>query len=526
MDGMGTRGGLWIRMELIKKPVRTYRTIETRETDELFENSIIVPDSKPDVKTLLVVNAECFVGKVEKSGRMLEVSGEIKYRILYEADTPDNRLESITSRFPWSVTCQRPRTDAEIGVAANCRCQHTEASAVNGRKIVVRSVASLACRFYEIMNSELGREIEGDNVFVKSMPINVVSLRDNLDTVARVGQTLALPHGSPAIGEILYAKVNLGNPEVRYGEDGASLECKGMLNMLYRGDMAGDSIESVVLEFPVKVNTGIDPGGENIVLASASLKNWEIEPQEDSDGIYTQVSVSMDVEVSAQAVRHEEQQVVEDAYCIDSVINLNKAPLDIVTDERELVENLEANAHVRLDSENGSLDEIYMVSVGKKSVLANVSGNMINVRGNVGADVVYLADRKTRDTRSQNVEIPFSRTLPLPDGENWQVTEADCFIEDSGFEIISSDSLDVSVKVSIRLRLCKLESIECIDSIEEVRREAPARKAPIMLYFAQPGDTLWSIAKHYRIPPENLARDNNMNLKDVPEVGKKLFIMA
>jgi len=82
-------------MELIKKPVRTYRTIETRETEELFENSIIVPDSKPDVKTLLVVNAECFVSKVEKSGRMLEVGGEIKYRILYLADTPDNRLESI-----------------------------------------------------------------------------------------------------------------------------------------------------------------------------------------------------------------------------------------------------------------------------------------------------------------------------------------------------------------------------------------------------------------------------------------------
>ena len=79
-------------MELIKKPVRTYRTIEIRETEELFENSIIVPDSKPDVKSLLVVNAECFVTGVEKTGRMLEVSGEIKYRILYVSDTPDSRL--------------------------------------------------------------------------------------------------------------------------------------------------------------------------------------------------------------------------------------------------------------------------------------------------------------------------------------------------------------------------------------------------------------------------------------------------
>ncbi len=513
-------------MELIKKPVRTYRTIEIRETEELFENSIIVPDSKPDVKFLLVVNAECFVTGVEKTGRMLEVSGEIKYRILYVSDTPDSRLESITSRFPWSVSCQKPKTDAEIGVVAGCRCQHTEAGAVNGRKIVGRSVTSLICRFFEIMNSDLSREIEGENVFVKSMPINVVSLKDNLDSVTRVNQTLALPHGSPAIGEILYAKVNLGNPQVGYKEDEACLECKGTLNMLYRGDMAEDSVESVVLEFPVKMNTGIDPGGENIVLASTALKNWEVEPQEDSDGIYTQVSISMEVDVNAQAVRHEEQMVVDDAYSLDTIINLNKAPLDIVTDERELVDNLEANTHIRLDSDNGSLDEIYMVAVGKKSVLSNISDNHINVQGNVGVDVVYLGDRKAKDTRSQTVEIPFTRALPLPDGENWQVTEADCFIEDSSFEIISNDSLDISVKISIRLRLCKCSSYACIESIEEIKRETAGRKAPILLYFAQPGDTLWSVAKHYRIPLENLARDNNMGPEDILETGKKMFIMG
>lgn len=513
-------------MELIKKPVRTYRTIEVRETEELFENSIIVPDSKPDVKTLLMVDAECFVGGVEKTGRMLEVSGEIKYRILYISDTPDNRLESITSRFPWSVSCQKPRTDAEVGVVAGCRCQHTEASAVNGRKIVARSVTSLVCRFFEIMNNDLSREIEGENVFVKSMPINVVSLKDNLDTVVRVSQTLALPHGSPAIGEILFAKVNLGNPKVGYKENEACMECKGTLNMLYRGDMAEDSVESVVLEFPVKVNTGIDPGSENIVLASAALKNWEVEPEEDSDGIHTQVSISLEVEVNAQAVRHEEQTVVDDAYSLDAIINLNKAPLDIVTDEREIMDNLDANAHIRLDSANGSPDEIYMVAAGKKSVLSNIADNRVNVQGNVGVDVIYLADRKARDIRSQTIEIPFNRTLPLPDGGNWQVIESDCFIEDSGFEIISSDSLDVTVKITIRLRLCKCDSYQCIQSIDEIKREAPARKAPIMLYFAQPGDTLWSVAKYYRIPVENLARDNNMDPEEVLETGKKMFIMA
>ena len=157
-------------MELIKKPVRTCRTVEIRETEELFENSIIVPDSKPDVKSLLVVNAECFVTGVEKTGRMLDVSGEIKYRILYVSDTPDNRLESITNRFPGLYPAREAKTEAEIGVVAGCRCQHTEAGAVNGRKIVARSVTSLICRFFEIMNNDLSREMGEKTYLSKACP--------------------------------------------------------------------------------------------------------------------------------------------------------------------------------------------------------------------------------------------------------------------------------------------------------------------------------------------------------------------
>jgi LysM repeat protein len=51
------------------------------------------------------------------------------------------------------------------------------------------------------------------------------------------------------------------------------------------------------------------------------------------------------------------------------------------------------------------------------------------------------------------------------------------------------------------------------------------RKAPIILYFAQPNDTLWSIAKNYRIPVSRLAADNGLEAEAKPEVGKRLFIM-
>lgn len=527
--GMKDKGSIRrsvVTMELVRRPVRTYRTIETRETEELFENSIIVPDSKPDVKNILVTDAECFVLSCEKSGRMMEVSGEIRYRILYVSDTPERRVESIQTHFPWSVSCQKPKQEGETGVIARCRCQHTEANAVNGRKIIARSVTSLTCKFVEIKSDELSGEITGENVCIKNKPVNVVSLKDTMDTTAKVHQTLSLPNGSPAIKEILYSKVNMGNPDISYREDEASLEAKGTLNLLYRGEESDDSLESVVLEFPVKAPTGVQVSGDSLVFASTALKGWDVEAAEDADGLNTQVQVSMEVEVNSQAVRHEEMVLVDDAYGLDQNLLLAKAPVNLVADERELCENCDANARVRLDNENGRLDEIYMVSASNRAVASKISDKTLNIQGNVGVDAVYCADKKTMDTRGQTIELSFNHVFQLPDAGNWQVVEAGFSIEDVVFDMAGNEAMDLSVKMKVKARVCKIEEVNAIASVNTVKDEAPVAKAPVVMYFAQPGDTLWDIAKKYRIPVGRLAQDNGLDAQAAPETGKKMFIMS
>ncbi|MGI6085768.1 MAG: SPOCS domain-containing protein, partial [Acetivibrionales bacterium] len=288
-----------MQMELLKKPIRSYRTIEIRETEEMLENSIIVPDSKPDIKDIILADAECFVTSVEKSGRMVEVGGEIKYRILYRSDTPDQRIESIVTQFSWSFSVQKPKTDTEIGIFSKSHSQHTEANVVNGRKIVARTVCSIISRFYEIKTDEVGREILGENIYLKTTPVNVVSLKDSGDIMGKVSNVLSLPHGSPAIKEILFSRINIGSAELSYKEDDPCIEAKGTAFLLYRSDTIDESIESVVLEFPIKTATGIQAVPNEMVFTTSVLKSWELEALEDADGLLTQVSVNLELQVDA-----------------------------------------------------------------------------------------------------------------------------------------------------------------------------------------------------------------------------------
>lgn len=511
-----------MQMELLKKPLKSYRTIEIRETEEMLENSIIVPDVKPDIKEILISDAECFVTNVEKSGRMIEVSGEIRYRIMYSADTPEQRLESIVSQFTWSFSVAKPKTDTEIGLFAKAHCQHTEVSLANGRKIVARTVCSLSCRFYEIRTDEIGREILGDNVYLKSTSVNVVSLKDNADITARVSNILSLPHGSPAIKEILFSRVNMGSSQLSFGEEEPFLEAKGTLYILYRSDTMEEGIESVVLQFPIKMETGVQSIAGGDVLATSAIKSWDIDTVEDNDGLNTQISLSMELDVDTQNLIAEEQVIIEDAYAIGYKLDLKKTPMNIITDERELSESIEVRHKIRIDDPDRRLTEVLMVCANERNIASKQDGKNVFIQGTVGVDVVYSTT--LMDINSAFIELPFTHNFSLPSKENWQVVQNSFYIEDVSFEITGNDTIEICIDMLIRIRIAKIEEIICTDSIN-VSKDESQKKAPIVLYFAQPDDSLWSIAKEYSVPVSRLALDNGLDAAVKPDLGKKIFIM-
>lgn len=511
-----------MQMELIKKPIRSYRTIEIRETEEMLENSIIVPDSKPDIRNIILADAECFVTNVEKSGRMVEVSGEIRYRILYCSDTPDQRTESIVTQFSWSFSLQKPKADAEIGIFARSYSQHTDANIANGRKIIVRTVCSIVSRFYEIRSDEIGREILGENVYLKTTPVNIISLKDSGDIMAKVSNVLSLPHGSPAIKEILFSRINVGATELTYKEDEPAIEAKGTAYILYRSDTIDESIESAVLEFPIKTVTGIMTVPNEIVLATSVLRHWELEPIEDADGLLTQVGVNLEFQVDAQALVPEEQVIIDDAYSTDYRLDLKKTAINIVSDEREICDFLALNQKIKIEDPDYQLTEVLLVCANERNIAAMINEKSLNAQGTLGVDIVYMTNNG--EMKSHFMEVPFSQVADLPDEGQWQTVQSSFSINDVEFDISGTDTIDLTININTKLRIARYNEIVCTEALTAVKEES-RKKAPIVLYFTHPGDTMWSVAKRYRIPLSRLALDNGLDASVSLQAGQKLFIM-
>ena len=79
--------------------------------------------------------------------------------------------------------------------------------------------------------------------------------------------------------------------------------------------------------------------------------------------------------------------------------------------------------------------------------------------------------------------------------------------------------MNISASIPQRRTLSLIDDVET----EEIPKN---KKKGIVIYFVQPGDTLWSISKNYFIPPEQLAEFNQLNAKNPLNPGQQLIIPA
>ena len=101
-------------IELIKKPINVYQAIDEQQREELMETGIIVPDSKPDVMEVLAVDTDCVVKTREKTGKVMEIGGELIYQVIYRADNQEQGIESINVNAPWSLSCNYPAKEEDV----------------------------------------------------------------------------------------------------------------------------------------------------------------------------------------------------------------------------------------------------------------------------------------------------------------------------------------------------------------------------------------------------------------------------
>lgn len=509
-------------VELIKKPINVYQAIDEQQKEELMETGMIVPDSKPDVMEVLVVDAGVVVKTREKTGRVMEVGGEICYQVLYRADNQEQSLEAINVRSPWSVSCNYPAGEDEIYSLIKSSVEHTSVDIVNGRKLSAKSVVRLNIKYIKAKQEEAGEAIHGDQIYQKADQQEIAMLMDMGEKVLNVAENVDIGENKPVINEILYSNTALKNVKI---QENTMLEATLEVDFMYRADNDNADIENVHMNIPVLKSLEAESGNYGNISANACVKSFNIKPDEDLDGLLTRVRIDAEIGVTYSLYSIENIYLVRDAYSLNYDFNLEKKPVTLGVEERDIQDTIQINGNMSLENGGEAVEEVISLNARPRILSVEKDNAAIEVNGCIDICVLYSTGMEMGVIRGSNQELPFTHRIPMPEPESQYENDINLFMEENSYEIVSDNEIEIKAQIGVKAHLSKKRQVNIVVGIKDIKTCERKENPPLLFYYTQTGDTLWDIAKKYRVPVQKILNDNNMMEEVEPEAGQKILFI-
>src|SRR5690242_15278522 len=93
-------------LELVKEMIKVNQVIGTDSSQAIIENDIIVPDTKPDIARILILDGEPCVNSTDILQDKILINGMINLKILYISDDEVNNIKSINTSINFAHTLQ------------------------------------------------------------------------------------------------------------------------------------------------------------------------------------------------------------------------------------------------------------------------------------------------------------------------------------------------------------------------------------------------------------------------------------
>lgn len=515
-------------LELVMEAVRINQPIGGDSTQTIVESDIIVPDTKPDISRILLLDGDVFVNSAEVAPDALLINGMVRYKILYVSDDPEQLIKSINTATSFQYSMDIPNARQGMQYRVKCDIEHMEYELINSRKINVKAIVSLAGRVNSQEEQYIAQDIDGvEEVQILRSKALVNSYIGADSEVCHVNEVLDIPTGKPSILEILRNDVKITGKEYRQLEDRLIVNGELSVSTLYIGDDEVKSIQTMEHEIPFSQSIEL-PGADESSFSNVelALRDAVFEAWEDNDGELRQLKCEVSVDVFAECFCKKELELVEDAYSPFVRLELEKKQISMEELAAEVKSQAVIKEIIETDSEAPNISEIFNI-LGKLYLSnSSVMDDRVSIEGVIGCNVLYLSDNPEEPVCCISREVPFKQVLDVRGAREGMRPDVEMNIEHINYNVISSGEIEVRFVIGFINRVNKTVGIPVVEkAAEEPLDEKRLENRPsVIIYFAQADDTLWNVAKKYGTTVDRLRKDNNLENTDTLAPGTQILI--
>lgn len=480
-----------------------------------------LPDYCPDIKKILKCQICPQISSRNISGDKLYIEGNAGISLIY-LDEESLSIRCCEHTSPFSVSINLKNSPQDAIILTKVKIEYVNCRAVTPRRLDIHGAFSIFTKVKCKKEKSVVCDIDGEGIEKKKTSTtcnNIIGLGQQYFNIEEVIDKGAK---QPDIEYILKTSVNIELLDYKTLQNRVMINATANIKVVYISDIEYSNIETLEHSVPISQIIDIEgvqdncPCDVNLEVLNHSIN---IRPS-DSD---QNNLLSFECKIGASAVAYEEKEVdvLSDVYSIDyeSEPKYERVTLSSLLDKIEETYTLKSS----IELGDPGITELIDAGGDITNVKCFIKEGQINFEGKInvcilakdGEEVPFYAERL----------VEFEHGYRLKGEANSAFCEDNVTLRSCECRLIGRNTIEMIAELQVNANVYadnKYMSITDIFVDGEKPKEKD-KKTAITLYYAEPGEELWDIARRYCTSVEKIKEENDIE-EDKLQDRNMLFI--
>jgi len=514
-----------LAVEYIRDVLKVDQVVGQEMSQVLIEGDVIVPESKPDIGKILDVSGAVVLNSKELIQDRVMVEGGVRYNIIYTGEGDDELIDNMEDETGFTHYIEIPGAKPGMMSVLKCEVEHIEYEIVNSRKLNIKTVLNMDGKVSSVLQLEAVQGFRDlPDVQVLKDRIKVVSSREQGSSQSIVREDLELEDGLPSIQKILKKDAHIKIKDKQVADNRVIIQGDINIRLLYSCEDQNEPIQNISYDMPFTHTIDIMGAYQGMDCSeNVWVQELFVEPREDINGELRILSIEAVISGEAQVFETDEQEILVDAYCPGMVMEPKnkKVKLTQVVDEKQ--DQTVIKEVITFPDTVPRAEQVLHTEVRPVITDQYISDERVIIEGVLVSNIIYRSADVSAELASLKEDIPFRHSMDVQGITEDMDCSSQLMVEHVSCSLIAPDQVELRAVVAAQVSVFSSSEQEVMLGVD-VKEAEDLKDSGIYIYFVQPGDSLWSVAKKYNTTTDNILKFNNIEEPYVLHTGDKLLI--
>lgn len=518
------KGWFTVSLKVNKEPVRFTEKICGCNQEQSVELDYVLPDYYPEIFRIIKCFAEPQITACTVNGDRVSYELTVCLKVVYCSEN-GSRPEAVDQKLVYSRTVNLDKNVQSPSVYITAETDHVNCRAVNRRRIDIRGAVTVSVTAFGDTDTEVVEEAFGGNIQLKKLsctcPSSIIRTRKKVS----VSDEFELAPDAPPIGSLLRASAEIISADKKIIASKAAAKGELRIDMVYTPS-GGEGTEISCMHFSMPFSQLAELEGMDDTYdcrINSSVVSCDITPRSEGDGDADRVECEVILLIDCLAVKRSVYSIACDEYSTSHTSSHTCTPVKI---EKDPV-SVESTFSVKgiCENKDSPISAVYDAWCSTSRLRTVINDGKAFAGGGVMLSV--MGKTENGDFVIIETEVPVeAEIVSSPDGFS---RDADIRVNFSvlscGYTITSDNTAELKAEIAARGYVSDFDTVEAITDLA-VDEDSPREKNDefaLRLYFAEPEEELWGIAKKYGASISKVVEENELD-SDVIREGRMLLI--